>query len=80
MSVVNVAQAKARLPSLLEAALRGEEVVIARRNVPLVRLAPIESAKLKPRFGKLRGCVALSRDFDEPLSEFVEYSPRRSRR
>jgi len=78
MSVVNVAQAKARLPSLLEAALRGEEVIIARRNVPLVRLAPVESAKVKPRFGKLRGCVAVAHDFDEPLPEFAEYVPRRS--
>ena len=80
MSVVNVAQAKARLPKLLEAALRGEEVVIARRNVPLVRLAPLDSAKVQPKFGKLRGQVALSRDFDEPLAQFAEYAPRRSPR
>ncbi|GEM90504.1 type II toxin-antitoxin system Phd/YefM family antitoxin [Oceanithermus desulfurans] len=38
--VVNVAEAKAKLSELLEAALRGEEVIIAKRGKPLVRLMP----------------------------------------
>ena len=38
--VVNVAEAKAKLSELLEAALRGEEVIIAKRGKPLVRLTP----------------------------------------
>lgn len=39
----NVAQAKATLSQLLEAALAGEEVIIARAGKPLVRLVPIEA-------------------------------------
>ena len=38
--VVNVAEAKAKLSELLEVALRGEEVIIAKRGKPLARLVP----------------------------------------
>jgi prevent-host-death family protein len=70
---VNVAEAKARLSELLDAALAGEEVVIARRNVPLVRLAVVPSLKRRPQFGNLKGLVELSEDFDAPLEDFEAY-------
>lgn len=38
---VNVAEAKAHLSRLLDAAVAGEEVVIARAGTPLVTLVPI---------------------------------------
>ncbi len=37
----NVAEAKAQLSRLLDAALAGEEVIIARAGRPLVRLVPV---------------------------------------
>ena len=37
---VNIAEAKAKLSSLLDQALAGEEVVIARAGKPLARLTP----------------------------------------
>jgi antitoxin (DNA-binding transcriptional repressor) of toxin-antitoxin stability system len=70
---VNVAEAKARLSELLDAALAGEEVVIARRNVPLVRLAVVPSPARRPQFGNMKGLVELSEDFDAPLEDFREY-------
>lgn len=39
--VKNVAEAKTALSSLLDAAMAGEEVIIARAGTPLVRLVPI---------------------------------------
>jgi prevent-host-death family protein len=39
---VNIAEAKARLSSLLDRALAGEEVIIARAGKPLARLAPVQ--------------------------------------
>jgi prevent-host-death family protein len=39
---INIAEAKAKLSSLLARALAGEEIVIARAGKPLVRLMPIE--------------------------------------
>ena len=39
---VNIAEAKAKLSSLLARTLAGEEIVIARAGKPLARLVPIE--------------------------------------
>jgi prevent-host-death family protein len=41
----NVAEAKTTLSQLLDAALAGEEVIVARAGKPLVRLVPIEVPK-----------------------------------
>ncbi|MBI4954330.1 MAG: type II toxin-antitoxin system prevent-host-death family antitoxin [Myxococcales bacterium] len=73
MTRVNVAEAKARLSELIEAACAGDEVVIARRGVPLVRLVRLPQKKGRPTFGKLRGQIRLAPDFDAPLDELAEY-------
>lgn len=41
MTTVNIAEAKAQLSRLLDAALSGEEVIVARAGTPLVRLVPV---------------------------------------
>ncbi len=41
MTMHNVADAKAHLSQLLDAALRGDEVIVARAGKPLVRLVPV---------------------------------------
>jgi antitoxin (DNA-binding transcriptional repressor) of toxin-antitoxin stability system len=41
MSVFSIAEAKSRLPELIERALGGEGVVIARRGQPVVELKPV---------------------------------------
>ena len=43
MTIHNVAEAKAHLSQLLEAALKGEEVIVARAGTPLVRLVPVNA-------------------------------------
>lgn len=40
---MNIAEAKARLSELLEAAAAGDEVVIARSGKPVARLVPISA-------------------------------------
>ena len=50
MTVVNVHEAKTQLSRLIEQALRGEEVVIARNGVPAVQLVQVETVDMaKPR-------------------------------
>lgn len=39
----NIAEAKAQLSRLLDAALAGEEVILARAGRPLARLVPLEA-------------------------------------
>ena len=41
---VNIAEAKAKLSSLVKASLRGEDVVIDRDGKPQVRLTPVPEA------------------------------------
>ena len=76
---VNVAEAKARLSALIDAALDGEEVVIARRNRPAVRLTAVKPKKSTPTFGLFKGRIWVSPDFDDPLDAFGEYMPKRKR-
>ncbi len=53
--LVNMLEAKTHLSRLVEAVLRGEEVVIANRGKPVVRLVLAEPAKPKRKWGALTG-------------------------
>lgn len=64
---VNVHEAKSQLSKLIEAALRGEEVIIARGDAPVVRLVPIEKKKFKIGIPELIGLPCP--DFLEPMTE-----------
>ena len=44
MTIANVHEAKTQLSKLIDAALRGEEVIIAKAGKPAVRLVPVERA------------------------------------
>jgi prevent-host-death family protein len=63
---VNIADAKARLPELVERAARGEEITIARNGEPQARLVPL--ADRTPRMpGHGAGQWKVAADFDDPL-------------
>ncbi len=65
---VTVHAAKTHLSRLIQAALDGEEVVIARGAVPVVRLVPVVKSGF--RFGGLPAEVGANMpDFLEPMSE-----------
>lgn len=59
--------AKTQLSKLIEAALRGEEVVIARGAQPVVRLTPLPPKRAL--IGALEGTVTVPDDLFEPMSE-----------
>jgi len=68
--------AQSHLPDLIEAAVRGEEVLIATegtRGEQIVRLVPVASERPRPRFGSAKGLFEMSEDFDAPLPDFDEY-------
>lgn len=71
--LVNIYEAKARLSALLEKALAGEDVVIARAGKPIARLTPISSVagtRSGVRFGGIKpGTLKLSADFHAPLKD-----------
>ena len=69
---VNVHEAKTSLSKLLADAERGEEVVIARNGVPVVRLVPIRQTKRRELpFGVWKGRVEFADDYDEADAEIA---------
>jgi prevent-host-death family protein len=64
---VDIHQAKTQLSKLIEAATRGEEVIIARDNAPVVRLMPIRKGKF--RNGTMSHLAGTVPDFFEPMPE-----------
>jgi len=66
MKVTNIHEAKTHLSRLVERAVAGEEVIIAKAGKPVVRLVPYEQApppERKP--GCWRGKVKIKKDFDK---------------
>jgi prevent-host-death family protein len=49
MLMVNIAEAKAKLSEYIEAAARGERILICNRNKPVAELRPVEQPPARPR-------------------------------
>jgi prevent-host-death family protein len=73
MTRVNIAQAKARFSELVQKAMSGEDVVIARDNKPLLRLVPLAASGAKRQPGSAAGQVWIAPDFDQTPEGFEEY-------
>ena len=69
MKIANIHEAKSQLSKLIEAALAGEEIIIAKAGKPLVKLIPYHE-QAEPRMpGGWEGKVFMSDDFDEELPD-----------
>lgn len=73
MTQVNIHVAKAHLSELIQKALLGEEVIIARDNHPVVKLVALRPAKTKRKLGLAKGKLKIAKDFNEPLDDFKDY-------
>lgn len=72
MTIVNIHAAKTHLSRLVDAAAKGEEVVIARAGKPVARLVPFEAPKKPDRvLGTMAGQFTIPADFDAPLPDDV---------
>ncbi len=67
---VNIAEAKAKLSALIEAAERGEEVVIARNGEPVVRLN-----SMKPKFRREPGILRDIYGWTGPSPDIDAFAP-----
>jgi prevent-host-death family protein len=63
---VSIHEARSQLSRLVEAAVSGEEVIIAEAGTPLVRLVAFDQ-KPALRFGLMKGEIQIADDFDAPL-------------
>ena len=73
MSQFNVAEAKARFSELVQKAVSGQEVVIARDNRPLLRLVPLPPAGGQRKPGSAKGRIWMAPDFDRTPEDFEDY-------
>jgi antitoxin (DNA-binding transcriptional repressor) of toxin-antitoxin stability system len=73
IKTVNVHEAKTHLSRLIQEALDGEDIIIARDHEPLVRLVMVDSARPTRSLGWAKGQIAMAPDFDAPLDDFADY-------
>lgn len=74
MTTVNIHEAKTQLSRLIERALAGESLVIARAGKPLVKLVRLEApdAAQVRRLGFMQGEIRVPEDFDRMGSQEIE--------
>lgn len=73
---VTLEEAQNRLPELIAAAVRGEEVVVTKDNQPAAMIVPVPPQGDRPRpvLGSAKGKILyMAEDFDAPLEDFKEY-------
>ncbi len=69
MKTVKLSAAKAQLSRLVELAVAGEDVVISKGDVPLVRLVPVRAPPSGRRFGAFPLPDGVPASFFEPLPD-----------
>lgn len=74
MPQFNIAEAKAHFSELVQKAMLGEEVVIARDNKPLLRLMPLTPPARVRQPGSAKGRILfMAEDFDSTPGDFKDY-------
>ncbi|MBA3030949.1 MAG: type II toxin-antitoxin system Phd/YefM family antitoxin [Desulfobacteraceae bacterium] len=60
--IINISEAKTNLSKLVDMAYHGEEIIIAKNNLPLVKLVP-HKPREKRKLGLLAGQINIPDDF-----------------
>lgn len=68
---VNIAEAKARLSSVLDSVERGETVVLCRRNVPIAEIRALPKAPDRERPVGIDRGMKIPDSFFEPLPDEI---------
>lgn len=74
MSQFNIHVVKAHLSELIQRAMMGEEIIIAKDNKPIAKITPYSAVTHKRQVGLAKGMLKLSDDFDAPLDDFEDYT------
>ena len=69
----NIAEAKAHFSELVQRAMLGEEVVIAKDNKPVLKLVPLKNLKKPRKPGSAKGKIWMAEDFDAIPQGFEDY-------
>ena len=74
MPKFNVADAKARFSELIQKAMVGDEVIIAKDNKPVVKLVPLTTTGKARKPGSAKGKIWVAPDFDATPADFEDYT------
>lgn len=69
--LVNIHDAKTHFSKLINQAIKGDEIIIARGGKPVIRLVPYTEKTQERRGGQFKGLIQISDDFDAPLPEEI---------
>lgn len=72
-AMFNIGEAKARFSELVQKAMLGEEVIIAKDHKPVLKLIALEQPKQHRKPGSAKGQVKMAADFDETPEDFKDY-------
>jgi prevent-host-death family protein len=67
--LVNIHEAKTHFSKIVDQALKGDEIIIARGGKPLLRLVPYTESPTLRQGGQFKDLMQVSKDFDAPLPE-----------
>lgn len=78
MRFINIHQAKTHFSRLVDAAMHGEEIIIAKAGKPAAKLVPIHKVRSIRKPGALKGKIKIADDFDAPLPEDIldQFEPK----
>jgi prevent-host-death family protein len=66
---VNIYEAKSKFSKLINQAIAGEEIIIAKSGKPVAKLVPFEKPPRHRKPGSAKGKIIIADDFDAPLPE-----------
>ena len=74
MSTFNIAKAKTHFSELVQKAMLGEEVIIAKDSTPVLKLVPLDHPKQSRKPGSGKGQILyIAADFDATPAAFKDY-------
>lgn len=71
MKQVNINEAKSQLSKLVDDAVNGEDIIIARAGKPAARLTRVSQEQGRRKLGVLDGRFKIPDDFNQPLPEEI---------
>ncbi len=71
MQTLNIHDAKTQFSKLVDAATRGEKIVIAKAGKPVAAIVGLDAVKPVRQPGLLKGQVEIADDFDAPLPDDI---------
>ena len=74
MPTFNIAKAKTHFSELVQKAMLGEEVIIAKDSMPVLKLVPLDHPKQPRKPGSGKGQILyIAADFDATPAAFKDY-------